>query len=1070
MIVCPTCSSENPDGSRFCNSCGAALESPRPVEGERKFATVLFADVVHSTAMAEELGPEDWAAVMNGAFTFMNGAVDRFGGTVARLMGDAVLAFFGAPVAHEDDPERAVRAGLAMVESAEEYSRTVQGRYGVDFGLRVGINTGTAVVALMGDAVKAEYTAMGDTANVAARLQSVAKPGTVLISADTYRLVRALFDVKEHGLVALKGKKEPVETFEVLGVKAVPGPTRGLEGLASPLVGRSGELSRLREAMGNLADGSGAVVALVGEAGIGKSRLMAELRADARASGIGWFEGKAISYGQSLAYHPWGQLGREMLAAVDTETPEDVRRRLAAFADRLALPPEYLPLLQTMLAVDTEGTRNALGGLEGDVLVQRIADTVIATLRAAMHEGGTTKPHVLVFDDLHWADGPSLELVTQVSTIAMSEPLMLVCVLRPDHQVPSWAMLDRLQGSLGPSYVRIDLKPLDGNRSRELLANLLRIEDLPEATRERILQRSEGNPFFLEEVLRSLIDSGLVVRENGHWRATEKIAAVSIPHTLAGVLSARIDRLPEPTKRVAQTASVLGRTFAYRALASVCRTAPPAERIENVEPHLGTLTYEELVRERAREPEREYTFKHALTQEAAYGLLLKKRRRELHARAGRVLEELYAERTEELAPVLAHHFAEGGDAVRTGTYSIRAAERSLRLFALREALDHYQRALDALEGLSNAPPLLLCDAILGWTWVKYKLHEYDGVIDQLRRAESLARAENDKLRLARTLSWIATMYMLTGYPSRGTDALVESSALATELGDEQLVILPFFMTTEFLMDKHPRRAAEQLAEVIELSRQHGIPEIEGHALASKAVAHARLGEFNEADEYIRQALEAAPSGGHQVKEADVHIGVGMAYLTMGEIEKGLEHARIGEEMSERLNAMECVCAALYGVGLSKLEQRELNEALTHFTRSLKLADFTGWQGFVNRINAGVARAEFGNGDHEAVKTLEQTRQNSVNDNDEFSASLTDLDLTAAYIELADGKHARESLDRALTFFRESEMKVYLARALDLAARLADLEDRPEDARAAREEAAALRATFRKPVPAAGASS
>ncbi|MEJ2678787.1 MAG: adenylate/guanylate cyclase domain-containing protein, partial [Gemmatimonadota bacterium] len=865
MIVCPTCSSENPDGSRFCNTCGTALEAPRPVEGERKFATVLFADVIRSTALAEQLDPEDWAAVMNGAFGFMNGAVSRFGGTVARLMGDAVLAFFGAPVAHEDDAERAVRAGLAMVESAADYARTLKVRYDIDFGLRIGINTGTTVVAFMGDAVKAEYTAMGDTANVAARLQSVAQPGTVLISADTYRLVRALVDVEARGPVVLKGKQEPVETYQVLGLRAAPGPTRGVEGLASPLIGRDAELGRLREAMGRLKGASGAVVAVVGEAGIGKSRLMAELRNGADASEVGWYEGKAISYGQTLAYHPWWQLGREMIGALDTDTPADVRRRLEVFAERHGLPPEHLALMETMLAVETEGAREAVGNVDGDVLVQQIADAVIGALRAVMHEDGVARPLVLVFDDLHWADGPSLELVSQVATIVMSEPLLLVCMLRPDRKAPSWAMLDRLEGSLGGSYVRMDLKPLDADRSRELLANLLRIEDLAEATRGLILQRSEGNPFFLEEVLRSLIDSRLVVRENGHWRATREIASVSIPETLAGVLSSRIDRLPEPTKRVAQTASVLGRTFAYRALASVCRAAPPQERIENVDPHLGTLTYEELVRERAREPEREYTFKHALTQEAAYGLLLKKRRRELHARAGRVLEELYAERTEELAPVLAYHFAEGGDALRTGTYSIRAAERSLRLFALREGLDHYQRALDALEGSSDAPPLLLCDAILGWTWVKYKLHEYDSVIDQLRRAESLARAENDKLRLARTLSWIATMYMLMGFPSYGADALVESNALAVELGDDLLVILPFFMTTEFLMDKNPRKAAEQLAEVIALARQHNIPEIEGHALASKAIAHARLGEFDEAEEYIRQALEAAPSGGHKVK-------------------------------------------------------------------------------------------------------------------------------------------------------------------------------------------------------------
>ncbi|HKJ92846.1 MAG TPA: adenylate/guanylate cyclase domain-containing protein [Longimicrobiales bacterium] len=1035
------------------------------MEGERKFATVLFADVVRSTALAEQMDPEDWAAVMNGAFAFMNGAVSRFGGTVARLMGDAVLAFFGAPVAHEDDAERAVRAGLAMMESAAEYAATIRARHGVDFGLRVGINTGTTVVAFMGDEVKAEYTAMGDTANVAARLQSVAQAGTVLISGDTYRLVRGLFDVEDHGSVELKGKQEPVDTYRVLSVKAQPASRRGLEGLVSPLVGRGAELNRLRAAMRALSEGAGSVVAVVGEAGIGKSRLLAELRAEAAEAGMAWYEGKAISYGQALAYHPWWQLGREMLGAEETDTPADVRQRLSAFTERLSLPVEHLPLLQMLMAVETEMARGALADLDGDTLVRQIANAIIAALRGAIHEGGAPRPHVLVFDDLHWADGASLELLTQVASIAMSEPLLLACVLRPDRNAPSWSLLDRLKGSLSSAYVQIDLEPLDSARAGELLRNLLRIEDLPESVRALILKRSEGNPFFLEEVLRSLIDSGHVVRDNGHWRANREIVQITIPETLAGVLSGRIDRLPEPTKRVAQTASVLGRTFAYRALASVCRAAPPAERIENVDSHLGTLTYEELVRERARQPEREYTFKHALTQEAAYGLLLKKRRRELHVRAGNVLEELYPERVEELAPVLAHHFAEGGDAQRTATYSMRAADRALRLFALREGLDHYEQAYQALNGMADPPAEQLCDAILGWTWVKYKLHEYDAVIDRLRQSESIARARQDKLRLARTLSWIGTLHVLQGFPSRGADALVESNALAGELGDEHLIILPFFMTTEFLMDKQPRKAAQQLAEIIDMARRHNLPEIEGHALASKAVAHARLGEFDEADEYIRQALEAAPSGGHKVKEADVHIGVGLAYVTMGETAKGLEHTRIGLEMSERMNALECVCAAAYGLGLSKLEQKEMNDALTHFARSLKLADDTGWRGYVNRIQTGVARAEFANGDHAAVAALERTRQNAEKDNDHFTASIADLDLAADYAELGDTARARESLDRALAFFRAGEMKVYVARALEIAARLADTQQRPEDARAARAEATALRASFRKREPA-----
>ena len=245
MATCPNCQARNAEGQKFCSNCGFALEPARAIAGERKFATFLFADVAHSTAIAEKLDPEDWTEIMNGAFGFMNAAVSKYGGTVSRLMGDAVLALFGAPVAHEDDAERAVRAGLEIQEAASEYARRVKERHGFDFQLRVGINTGTAVLAVVGDAVRNEYTAMGDAANVAARLQSSADPGTVLISADTHRLVTSLFEFKPRGAIEMKGKQAPVESFEVAGVRATPGKTRGLEGLSSPMVGGAGRCARM---------------------------------------------------------------------------------------------------------------------------------------------------------------------------------------------------------------------------------------------------------------------------------------------------------------------------------------------------------------------------------------------------------------------------------------------------------------------------------------------------------------------------------------------------------------------------------------------------------------------------------------------------------------------------------------------------------------------------------------------------------------------------------------------------------------------------------------------------------
>src|SRR5919202_1178299 len=292
---CPRCQTANPEGARFCLNCGTALEAARPVAGERKFVTVLFADVVNSTSMGEQLDPEHVIEIMNGAFAFLNMAVAKYGGTVARLMGDAVLAFFGAPLTHEDDAERAVRAGLEIQAAAKEYGQTIKANYGLDFNVRVGINTGLAVLAVVGDEIKTEYTAMGDTTNLAARLQSAAKPGTVLISADTYHLVKPLFDFNPRGAIEFKGKSAPVQTYEVLAPKTVPGRARGLEGVSSPLVGRDAEVRLLQDKLEGLLVGQGAFAAVTGEAGLGKSRLIAEFRklvnTESRSQ-VAWLEGR----------------------------------------------------------------------------------------------------------------------------------------------------------------------------------------------------------------------------------------------------------------------------------------------------------------------------------------------------------------------------------------------------------------------------------------------------------------------------------------------------------------------------------------------------------------------------------------------------------------------------------------------------------------------------------------------------------------------------------------------------------------------------------------------------------
>ena len=1036
---CPNCQTANPEGARFCLNCGTPLETARPVEGERKFVTVLFADVVDSTAMGERLDPEQVIEIMNGAFAFLNVAVAKYDGTVARLMGDAVLVFFGAPIAHEDDAERAVRAGLDIQAAAKEYRRAIKANYGIDFNVRVGINTGLAVLAVVGDEIKTEYTAMGDTTNVAARLQSAAEPGAVLISADTYHLVKELFEFKPRGAIEVKGKSAPIETYEVLAPKAVPGKVRGLEGVTSPLVGRADEFRLVRDKLEELREGRGAFVAVVGEAGLGKSRLIAEVRKLALADSQGsqppivWVEGRALSYEQAVTYYPWRQVIRQSIGAKEGEAPETVREKLRRDPACATIPEDDLQFLEVVLSVESDATLEASTTLEGEVLVEHITEMTERYLRARAEQ----MPTVIVLDDLHWADSASLDLLLNVAELVEDWPLLIVCLLRPDKDAPSWSAMERAHKELGERhYTEIVLEPLDAEHSQELLGNLLYIEDLPQSVRELILNKAEGNPFFVEEVIRALIDSGYIVQENSHWRATQEIVNVTIPDTLTGVLSARIDRLPESTKHVAQTAAVLGRIFAHRALTGVFAAASASERNEDVEAHLGVLTYEELVRERAHDPELEYIFKHALTREAAYELLLLRRRKELHRRAGEVLEQLYPEKRGELASALAYHFRLGEDWQRAAYYAMQAGEQAVKVYAMSEALAYYDNAFEALMKLPDAPPEQLCDAILGWAPAAFKLKPYQEVVERLQQAENVARELNDEARLAQVLHWIANAYISNGFPTLGMPALFESYQLAERLGDERLTLVATFWMTADMIDRDLRGGLRQMEYVIEAARKYRRWELEAHALSKKAMAHARLGEFAAAQDAVERAFEASRKTDSVVNGADVALGSSLAFMDMGDVQRGLEYSQRGTEQAQSAFGLECAMYGHYCTGLGNLRTRNLAEAQREFESALKLLadnllELQGSEVVANEVRAGLAIARFFAGDTKAINEMERTLANAEAVGDEYTVAFIAQALGEGYTQLGDFKLAKSHLDTALAYYRRNDMRPYLARVLQL---------------------------------------
>ena len=658
------------------------------VREERKVLTAVFADVVGSTTLAERLDAEDVKLVMGEAVARIVGEVDSLEGHVKDLAGDGVLAFFGAPTTREDDAERAVLCALRIVAEMEEYAREVRRGWGAEgFGVRVGAATGAVVVGEVGAGSRVEFAAFGDTVNVAARLQSAAEPGSVLVDEATHRAVERLFEWGDARELDVKGKSEPVAAWPVAGVAAAGRTQRGLPGVETRLVGRSRELGQGREALEALRAGRGGVLVVAGDAGIGKTRLLNELRELAEREGSSWLEGRCVSYGESLPYWPFRDLLRGEWIGAAPEEPElrvrvGLRRRLdQLFGDRAH---ELYPYLGGLLEVALEHEAEARTSQLSPEALQWRTFEVVGQLFARLAESA---PLVLALEDLHWADSTSVLLLEQLLSLAEEAPVLLVLSLRPERDHPSWSLREHA-GREFPHLLReIDLGPL-GDADGELLAALVAPATLPAELERRVLEAADGNPFFLEELVRSLADVGALVRTDDGWRFDHAVE-VEVPPTVEKAILARLDRLSAPARDLATAASALGRTFLLQLLEGVLGDVS-ADSLHELQ-RLG------LLRQSRRWPQPEYRFRHALIQETAYRTLLSEQRMRLHRRAAEWLEDRYAERDAEVLGLLAYHWLRAEDESKAAGYLLRAGDKARLEYALDEAIEHYRDLLPLLE-------------------------------------------------------------------------------------------------------------------------------------------------------------------------------------------------------------------------------------------------------------------------------------------------------------------------------------------------------------------------------------
>jgi len=914
--MCGACGAANSPEQKFCGECGTKLSpdiakarlmspasytpkhlaeriltSKSALEGERKQVTVLFADLKGSMELLADRDPEEARKILDPVLERMMEAVHHYEGTVNQVMGDGIMALFGAPLAHEDHAVRACYAALRMQDSLKRYAEDTRRSHGVEIQIRVGLNSGDVVVRAIGSDLHMDYTAVGQTTHLAARMEQLAPPGNVRLTAETMRLAEGYVEVRSLGPIPVKGLSDPIEIFELIG--AGQARTRlqaaALRGLTR-FVGRDAEVEHLRRVHTQAGAGHGQVVAIVGEAGVGKSRLTYEFTHSHRVQGWLILEASSVSYGKATSYLPVIDLLKGYFKIGDRDDHREMREKVTG--KLFTLDESLRPILPALLALLDVPVEDAVWiSLDPPQRRQRTLDAV---KRLLLRES-QVQPLLVVFEDLHWIDGETQALLDSTVEILGSTRLLLLVNYRPEYE-------HRWGSKTAYSQLRLDSLPAES--AQELLAALLGPGPGLAPLTQMLVKR--GNPFFLEETVRTLLETGALAGERGAYRLVRPVEALQVPATVQSILAARIDRLPPEAKQMIQAASVIGNSIPYALLAAI------AEQPEEVlRRGLAHLQEAEFVYETQLFPDLEYTFKHALTHEVTYASLLQERRKTLHAQIVSAIEQVYADRLEEHAERLAHHALRGQLWDKAVRYSRQAGNRALDRSALREAFSAFEQARLALQELpeSRERTEQLIDLCFEERHALVPLVEFAPWGKVLGEARALAESLGDQRRLGRALAYQAHLQSDLGEHAQAIKAGERARAIAEALGDLGLrVVANYYLGQALLWSGDLRRAANSLRTAIALGKDAPLGERFGLPVVPVvlmrwllAVGLADLGEFAEALSAGQESLRTAQTAGHPYSEVWARHGLGYTYLCCGDfaaatrvLEEGLALCRGAE--------------------------------------------------------------------------------------------------------------------------------------------------------------------------------
>jgi len=911
-IVCPGCGRENPPGQKFCHGCGRSitagaapapdrsprdytpkhladkiLQSKSALEGERKQVTVLFADVKGAMELAERVDPEEWHGILDRFFQILTEGVHRYEGSINQYTGDGIMALFGAPIAHEDHAQRACYAALWLSEELRRYSEALRREKGLSFLARMGLNSGEVVVGKTGDDLRMNYTAQGHTVGLAARLEQLAEPGKAYLTEHTARLVEGFFQLRDLGRFELKGVSEPARVYELEGV----GPLRTpLEVAASRglvrFVGRRTEMEQLRRAWTAASEGHGQIAGVVGEAGVGKSRLVYEFKA-CLERGCRVLETYSVSHGKATPYLPLIGLLRGYFGISIEEDERQRREKITGKVLTLDRTLEdTLPYLFTLLGIAEEAA--SLAQMAPQIRLQR---TLEAVKRILVRET-LDQPCVLIFEDLQWIDAETQAFLDVLSESVATARLLLLVNYRPEYR-HDWGSKTY--------YTQVRLDPLGQEEAQELLVALLgEGESIAREALERlVLKKTEGNPFFMEEVVQTLAEEGVLSGQRGRYRLERSPGELHIPATVQGVLAARIDRLPEEEKELLQTLSVIGKQLPFGLLLRVAEGGEEALR-----GRLSRLQAGEFIYEQPAFPEPEYTFKHGLTQQVAYESLLLERRERLHQQTARAIEALYGDALEEHYRDLAHHYAHTENTPKAVEYLHLAGEQAYGRSVYAEAIDQLSRGVKLIATLpetsENSQRELLLQTALGRTLAVTKGFTDPETEQAFVRARDLAERVGEPHPLFRPLQGLFQIHLLRAEHDTTPGLAEQLLRLAQETRDPaHLLLAHHCMGVSFYWRGEFGPAREEMEEVI---RRYDPQEYRAHehlwvshdpgvsALGYLGRTLLSLGYPDQALAKSREGLVLALELSHPFSEGSATLCISRTHVVRGERQASLEAA------------------------------------------------------------------------------------------------------------------------------------------------------------------------------------